>query len=194
MHLYACDMVQGLHLNWFAADVLKLLGSFSCCAWLLQVQAGVLTLERRAADAASNTARGGWGSTAARHEPAVSEQDLAEMQQAVAKMHDKYGALLKEFLTGLPAAANEVSEGCGSAAWLCCAEAMNAELFEVRPWKSPSTSCTQYTARAGQLHCSTSGCRRVVEDNHASVLICTLDCCCGTATCQHLGCGLQLAC
>jgi hypothetical protein len=79
-------------------------------AWslLLQVQAGVLALERRTADAASNTARGGWGSTAAQHEPAVSEQDLAAMQQDVAKMHDNYGALLKEFLTGLPAAANEV--------------------------------------------------------------------------------------
>jgi hypothetical protein len=75
---------------------------------LLQVQAGVMALERRAADAASNTARGGWGSTALQHEPAVSEQDLAAMQQDVAKMHDKYGTLLKEFLTGLPAAANEV--------------------------------------------------------------------------------------
>jgi hypothetical protein len=76
--------------------------------FLLQVQAGVLALERRAADAASNTARGGWGSTAAQHEAAVPEQDLAAMQQDVAKMHDNYGALLKEFLTGLPAAANEV--------------------------------------------------------------------------------------
>jgi hypothetical protein len=73
---------------------------------VLQVQAGVLALERRAADAASNTARGGWGSTAAQHEAAVPEQDLAAMQQDVAKMHDNYGALLKEFLTGLPAAAN----------------------------------------------------------------------------------------
>uniref|UniRef100_A0A383WQ52 Uncharacterized protein n=1 Tax=Tetradesmus obliquus TaxID=3088 RepID=A0A383WQ52_TETOB len=74
-----------------------------------RVQAGVLALERRAADAASNTARGDWGSTSSQHEPAVSQQDLAEMQQAVAKMHDKYGALLKGFLTGLPAAANEVN-------------------------------------------------------------------------------------
>jgi hypothetical protein len=87
---------------------------------LLQVQAGVLALERRAADAASNTARGGWGSTAAQHEPAVSEQDLAEMQQAVAKMHDKYGALLKEFLTGLPAASNEVRpRHCAACAAAC---------------------------------------------------------------------------
>lgn len=84
---------------------------------LLQVQAGVLALERRAADAASNTARGDWGSTSSQHEPAVSQQDLAEMQQAVAKMHDKYGALLKGFLTGLPAAANEVRAGrCPAAA------------------------------------------------------------------------------
>lgn len=75
---------------------------------LLQVQAGVLALERRAASAASNTARGGWGSTAAQHDPAVSEQDLAAMQQGVEKIHDQYRVLLKEFLTGLPAAANEV--------------------------------------------------------------------------------------
>lgn len=68
-----------------------------------------MVLERRAADAASNTATGRWGTTAAEQALAVPDDELNELQSTLGKLHESYRALLNTFLKGLPEAANEVS-------------------------------------------------------------------------------------
>lgn len=83
-----------------------------------QVQLGQHALQQRAARARDNTAAGRWGSTAPAAEPAISAEELAELEGTLAGLADGHRSLVNNFLGELPAAANEVRRGLLQAAGL----------------------------------------------------------------------------
>ncbi|KAF8068410.1 GCP3 [Scenedesmus sp. PABB004] len=74
-----------------------------------RVQAGLMARERRAAEAAANTAAGRWGATSAAPAQAVPDDELGELADTLAHLADSYRTSLRAFLRALPAAANEVN-------------------------------------------------------------------------------------